>query len=112
MNYFTQNKNRDLDPLAKGRPCEAAIALALGAGLRVGEILDMRRRSVNLQESRVTIEGGKTAASRRQLPIPAFAVDALRSRTRGLRTCAYFRRSDREPTFFESGGLRYARPRG
>jgi len=76
---------------ARGTEMEAPIAVAIGTGLRRGELLGLRWTDVDLEEARIhvrrsveTIDGvirtkpPKTARSARTLTVPAFVVDVLR----------------------------------
>lgn len=72
---------------------EAVVALALGLGLRQGEVLGLRWRDVDLEGSTVRVQMAlqlvhgtyslvepKTARSRRTLPMPDFVRDAVARR--------------------------------
>ncbi|MBA2439364.1 MAG: site-specific integrase [Thermoleophilaceae bacterium] len=74
-----------------GSDLEQPVALALGAGLRRGEVLGLRWRDLDLDAGRARVvqtlqetRGGlrfvapKTHRSRRSVSLPAFVVDALR----------------------------------
>ena len=80
--------------LAAAKPQHrAALATAIGTGMRQGELLGLRLSSVNLLRRELTVEHQcltpagagmpyltdtlKTAASRRVIPLPRFTLDAL-----------------------------------
>ncbi|MGH3264464.1 MAG: tyrosine-type recombinase/integrase [Trebonia sp.] len=79
--------------LAAARPQHrAAITVAVGTGLRQGELLGLRLPQINLLRRELAVEGQcltppggmpyitntmKTAASRRVVPLPRFVVDTL-----------------------------------
>lgn len=52
-------------------------AVALGTGLRRGELLALGWRDVALDEGVITVRRSKTAAGLRRVPLPAFALEAL-----------------------------------
>lgn len=77
---------------AKGNRLESLITLAMFAGMRTGELTGLPWREVDLDACRLTVSqalswiGGrpvlappKTARSRRTLPLPSAAVEALRA---------------------------------
>jgi len=77
---------------SRGHPLEAAVAVALTCGLRPGELLALRWEDVDLDNGvlrvrqavarvggRIELASTKTAASRRQLRLPATTVEALRA---------------------------------
>ena len=79
----------------KGRPMYPIVALALGTGARRGELAALRWDDLDLDGATVRIEraleqtkegirvkGTKTAAGRRTVSLPAFAVEALRDHRR------------------------------
>lgn len=76
---------------SKAGPFHAVFALALGTGLRRGEIFGLRVRDVDLEAGRVTVSRSleeisgilrikepKTASGARTIELPAFVVDAIR----------------------------------
>lgn len=80
-----------LAAFAQGTELEAPIVVALGTGLRRGELLGLRWTDVDLDDARLTVQRSlervngiireketKTARSRRTLPLPKFVVRALR----------------------------------
>jgi integrase len=81
---------------AEGGPVELPIVMILATGLRRGELLALRWRQVDLtaavlfvlealEETKavgVRVKDVKTAAGRRRVDLPAFAVDALRDHRR------------------------------
>ncbi len=82
---------RKLLTAARGSRYEAAIALAIGTGARQGEILGLRWRNVDFERGMLAIEtqlqGGKSAqlktkAARRNVPLPAFCIKALKEHRR------------------------------
>lgn len=60
-------------------PNGALYVLLLGSGLRSGEACGLDWRDVDLEAATVRVRTGKTARSKRIVPIPAFAVTALRA---------------------------------
>lgn len=85
------------DTLAKldGHPFRPVAALAIGTGARRGEITALRwsdldldgatvriERSVEQTKDGLRVKAPKTAAGRRTISLPAFAVDALREHRR------------------------------
>jgi integrase len=102
---LSPDQARSLLEAARGDRFEALYTLALTTGMREGELLSLRRRSVDLDRHtlqvrttiRRTTEGftvteAKTARSRRKLLLTPNAVDALRrhreAQTRGVATWA------------------------
>lgn len=78
---------RRLLAAARGQRLGATVALAIGTGARQGEILGLRWRNVNVDRGVLQIEaqlqGGKSAqlktkASKRNIPLPALCVKALK----------------------------------
>jgi integrase len=77
--------------VAKGSQYEALVALTVATGLRWGEVSGLRWGDIDFDQSRLQVQrtvaeirGGidihepKTKAGRRQVPIPKFAMEALR----------------------------------
>jgi len=88
---LTVEQARLLLEAAHGHPLEAAFVLGLTCGLRPGELLGLGWEDIDLDQGLVRVSravsrvGGtgqlrptKTASSRRQLPLPAAAENALR----------------------------------
>lgn len=94
-----RNEMRALDPngvaellnAARGTELEAPIAVAIGTGLRRGELLGLRWGDIDLDQARLavrrsveTVDGvtrakpPKTARSARTVSLPSFVVDVLR----------------------------------
>jgi integrase len=83
---------------ARGRPCYPLIAVAIGTGMRQGEILGLHWSDVDLDKGTLTVRQSlariktkfifkepKTKSGRRKITLPAFVVDALHDlRTRML----------------------------
>ncbi len=91
------NAEQIADALRKldGHPLHPIVALAIGTGARRGEIAALHWSDIDLDAATVRIERSieqtkdglrvkapKTAAGRRTVSLPAFAVDALRDRRR------------------------------
>jgi integrase len=80
-----QDAQRDASmPLAYAR----VLALLMLTGARASEITSLRRGAVDLGGGSITIESGKTAASRRVLPLPATARPLLASTIEDIDTDA------------------------
>ncbi|PDW00984.1 tyrosine-type recombinase/integrase [Candidatus Chloroploca asiatica] len=62
-----------------GHRLEALYRIALGLGLRRGEVLALRWVDLDLKARTLRVAAGKTASSTRTLPLPATLVDALRA---------------------------------
>lgn len=89
---LTIEQARTLFEAAKGHTLEAMLTLALGTGMRHGELRGLRWRDVNLEEGYVHIRrtvsyiGGygyledepKTAKGRRKILLPAFIMELLK----------------------------------
>jgi integrase len=83
---------RRLMTAARGTPFGAAIILGLPTGMREGEILGLRRGDVDFERSELVVSSTvrigyngrwelgepKTEAGQRSIPLPDFALDALR----------------------------------
>lgn len=92
IQFFTAEQSRKLIETSKGRRLHALIALALGTGMRQGELLatrwdaiDFERGTIAVRLSLVEQRGGiwilkepKSKQSRRTIKLPAFVVAALR----------------------------------
>lgn len=77
---------------SRGRPCYPIIALALGSGLRQGELLALSWEDIDLDKGTLTVRrslcktkaGGfelrvpKTQSSRRTIVLPAFAIEVMK----------------------------------
>jgi integrase len=77
---------------ARGEPFGAAVILGIATGMREGEILGLRRNDLKLREGEVLVTSNaqdgysgkrelvepKTEAGKRAIPLPDFAVEALR----------------------------------
>src|SRR5262249_2551286 len=90
MAVLDQEQSARLLSLAKGTRFYVPIALAVGAGLRRGEIFGLRWQDVDFKNGSLSIQQTlektkqglafkppKTPKSRRLVPLPAFAVAAL-----------------------------------
>ncbi|HEY6411826.1 MAG TPA: site-specific integrase, partial [Ktedonobacteraceae bacterium] len=93
--FLTQEQATRLLEAAKGRTIEPLIVLALATGMRRGEMLalewpdiDFERKSVSVCKSlsyhdadgsgkKYKVETPKTASSKRTIPLPDFAIEAL-----------------------------------
>jgi integrase len=105
--WLTQEQARRLLDTVKGDRLEALFTVALGLGLRQGEILGLRWRDVALEQRQLTVNhtlhwlpgtrsGGrrwylgepKSKLSRRTLPLPASVATSLREhRARQIEEC-------------------------
>jgi integrase len=104
---LTQHQARQLLDSVKGDRLEARFTVALGLGLRQGEILGLRWRDVNLEQRQLTVNHTlhwlpaarsgsrawflgepKSKLSRRQLPLPTSVAGSLREhRARQIEEC-------------------------
>ena len=92
MQPLDREQARRLLKAAKGSPIECLLTLALGTGMRLGEILSLRWGEINLERRMLQvchtvdyIQGfgivesePKTESSRRSIILPPFVVDALK----------------------------------
>jgi integrase len=62
----------------KGHRLEALYHMVLTLGLRRGELIALQWADVDLNGATLTVQGGKTAAARRTLPLSAALVEQLR----------------------------------
>ncbi len=95
ISFLTQEEATRLLEAAKGRKIEPLVVLALASGMRRGEMLalewpdiDFGRKTVYVGKSlayydangtgkKYKVETPKTASSRRTIPLPDFAIEAL-----------------------------------
>jgi integrase len=77
--HFTAEQARRFLDAAKGDSLHALYSVALGTGLRRGELLALTWKDVDTKAGRVTVRRGKTAAAARVVPLPPFCVTALKS---------------------------------
>ena len=64
-----------LDSLADRHPASvAAIRFAAVTGLRIGEVLAIRRVDVDIEQARLTVPEGKTGRRQHDLPVPALDI--------------------------------------
>lgn len=68
--------------VSKGEGLHSLFAVALGTGLRRGELLALTWRDVDLDQGLVHVRRSKTGAGVRTVPLPAFAADVLRGLAR------------------------------
>jgi integrase len=77
----------ELDRSAKSNgqlPRRAILSTLVFAGLRIGELIDLRWRDVNLADGRITVQASKTDAGMRRidlLPVLTDELSALKART-------------------------------
>jgi integrase len=67
----------------EGDSLHSLYAVALGTGLRRGELLALTWQDVDTKARTVTVRRGKTAAAARVVPLPAFAADVLPEKAPG-----------------------------
>jgi integrase len=79
---LTQAQAAALLEAVEGHRLEALYHLALALGLRRGELVDLRWADIDLDGATLTVQGGKTAAARRTLPLSAALVERLREHWR------------------------------
>lgn len=77
--HFTAEQAKRFLEAAKDDGLYALYAVALGTGLRRGELLALTWRDVDLAARTLTVRRAKTVAGVRTVPLPAFAGDALAS---------------------------------
>lgn len=95
VSILTADEIADTLRKVEGHPIYPIAALAIGTGARRGEIAALRWSDINLDAATIRIEraleqtgdgvrckGTKTAAGRRTISLPNFAVDALRDHRR------------------------------
>jgi integrase len=76
--HLTAEQARRFLDAAKGDALYSLYAVALGTGLRRGELLALTWRDVADDYGHVVVRRGKTAAAARTVPVPRFASLALR----------------------------------
>jgi integrase len=81
--HFTVEQARRFLEVAKDDELHGLYAVALGTGLRRGELLALTWRDVAPDRKSITIRRAKTAAGVREVPLPRFAVSALEAERRG-----------------------------
>jgi integrase len=104
MRALDPNGVAELLGIARGTEAEHAIIVAIGTGLRRGELLGLRWSDLNLHTARLTVRRSvetvkgvtrtkppKTTRSARTIALPRFALDALRNQRA---------ESDKRRTFF------------
>lgn len=74
---LTEEQARKLLEAVAGHRLEALYAIALGLGLRRGEVLALRWADIDLKAVTLQVSEGKTASSTRKLPLPATLAEAL-----------------------------------
>jgi integrase len=96
MAVLDQAQTSRLLELVKGERLHIPVLLAVAAGLRRGEVLGLRWQDLDLKAGKLSVrqaleatkQGGltlkapKTAKSRRLVPLPPFAIEALREHKR------------------------------
>jgi integrase len=75
--HFTAEQARRFLEVAKDDALYSLYAVALGTGLRRGELLALTWSAVDLGAAHLMVRRGKTAAAVRQVPLPPFAAMAL-----------------------------------
>lgn len=75
--HFTAEQARRFLDAAKDDALASLYAVALGTGLRRGELLALTWRDVDSEAGTVTVRSGKTRAAARRVPLPGFARVAL-----------------------------------
>jgi integrase len=75
---LTKQQEATLLETVKGHRLEALYHIALERGLRRGELLALKWADIDLNEQTLTVQGGKTKAARRTLPLNRSLVDQLR----------------------------------
>lgn len=75
--HFTAEQARRFLDAAKDDALHSLYAVALGTGLRRGELLALEHRDVDVHSATVSVRKSKTAAGIRVVPLPPFAVAAI-----------------------------------
>jgi integrase len=75
--HFTAAEARRFLEVTRGDPMSSLWAVALGTGLRRGELLGLTWRDIDLERATVRVTRSKTSAGVRVVPLPAFAVARL-----------------------------------
>lgn len=75
--HFTAEQVRRFLDAARTDVLYSLYAVALGTGLRRGELLALTWREIDLGAADVVVRRGKTAAAARRVPLPEFAAVAL-----------------------------------
>lgn len=75
--HFTAAQARRFLEIAKDDELGSLYAVALGAGLRRGELIGLTWRDVDDRVGIVRVGRGKTRAAVRSVPLPSFALEAL-----------------------------------
>lgn len=74
--YTPEEAQRLIESVA-GTRWEAFYRLALGLGLRMGELIGLRWRDIDLERGRLTVARSKTRKGERTINMPDFLVDTL-----------------------------------
>ena len=82
--HFTVAEARRFLAAASADPLGGLYTVALGTGLRRGELLALTWQDVDLAAGTLRVRRGKTAAAARSIPLPDFALDALGAIPRGV----------------------------
>jgi integrase len=79
---LTQAQTAALMAQVEGHRLEALYHVVLTLGLRRGELIALQWADIDLNGATLTVQGGKTAAARRTLPLSAALVERLREHWR------------------------------
>lgn len=74
---FTQNQIKELYKITENKQEKMILNIAYGCGLRVGEMVKLNKKDIDLQENRLVVESGKNN-KRRIVPITNQIVIALK----------------------------------
>lgn len=75
--HLTADQARRFLDAARADPLYSLFAVALGTGLRRGELLALTWRDVDLEAGTINVRAAKTAAGVRRIPLAPFAAAAL-----------------------------------
>ena len=81
--FWDEGEIRTFLAAVDGEPYEALFKLAIGTGMRKGEIVNLTWGDIDLNSGTAVVQKAKTVTGRRTVPLPEFVVDALRGLPKG-----------------------------